>query len=319
MAKHHRVTTAGEVEAVTRREAQAVNMVPLPYSRVAVQHVDFVLNETELKSFLNGKEAWFETDYVVFRRGDDCAVVELTKETRDGMFCRITEISIVSLPDASRWVEDSTVDTGNRSALAAKALALGMTASQTLVVSGLYEHVNFIHRPQPVVIDVFDLSPPDPPRLLDIARRVIADRDLPAIVLNPRVESIPGMVPHLGDQPILFPCGVSQLKAKVNAFYLDERPSRHDWILIGCERSRQIHYHIYGDEPPRIELCPRKLFVGGGAPALMRCCMLKESFELHGEVAVVPWGADLSVVEAAIRALLDLRPRRVGQGSSVPR
>jgi hypothetical protein len=34
----------------------SANVVPLPYSRIAVQHVDFALNETELRSFLRGKE-----------------------------------------------------------------------------------------------------------------------------------------------------------------------------------------------------------------------------------------------------------------------
>ena len=284
-----------------------VNMVPLPYSRVAVQHVDFALNERELKSFLRGKETWFETDYVVFRRGHDCAVTELRKEDREDLFRRITEVGIVSLPHASRWIDDSTVDTGNPSALAEKARALGVAASETLVVNGLYAHVNFIHRPQPTIIDIFDLSPPEPPRLLDMARRVIGNRNFPAIVLNPHIESIPEMVRHLGEKPILFPCGVSQLKAMVRAFYLDERPSRQDWVLVGCERSRQVHCHIYGDEPPRIELCPKKLFVAGDELALMRCCMVESSFELCDNLAIVPWGAELSLIEDAIRALLDRR------------
>lgn len=291
----------------TAQKGRAVNLVPLPYSRVAVQDVDFELNETELKAFLRGKEAWFETDYVVFRRSNDCGVVELRKENRQEMFSKIRDVRIVSLPDTSHWIEDCTVDTGNPSSLAEKARALGITASETLVVSGLYEHVNFIHRPQPTVIDVFDLSPPDPPRLVDMARRVIASRNFPAIVLNPRIESIPAMVPHLNEKPILFPCGISQLKRMVTAVYLDERPDRQDWLLVGCERSRQIHRHVYGDEPSRIELCPKKLFVAGDAPALMRCCMVKGSFELRGNVAVVPWGADLPVVEEAIRALLNSR------------
>lgn len=37
----------------------------------------------------------------------------------------------------------------------------------------------------------------------------------------------------------------------------------------------------------------------------MRCCMVNGSFQLRGKVAVVPWGADLFVVEEAIRALLN--------------
>ena len=285
----------------------SVNMVPLPYSRIAVQHVDFALNESELKSFLRGKEIWFETDYVVFRRGDDCAVAEVQKADREDLFCRITGVGIVSLPNASRWIDDFTVDTGNPSALAEKARALGVAPSETLVVNGLYEHVNFIHRPQPTIINVFDLSPPEPPRLLDMARRVLRNRDFPAVILNPHIQSIPELVGYLGDKPILFPCGISQLKAMAAAFYLDERPNRQDWVLVGCERSRQIHHHIYGDDPPCIELCPKKLFATDGALALMRCCMVERSYKLSGKVATVPWGADLPLIEDAIRALLDLR------------
>jgi hypothetical protein len=124
--------------------AMSVNLVPLPYNRIAVQHVDFALDEAEMKSFLRGKEAWFETDYVVFRRGGDCSIVVVQKEEPKNLFCKITEVGIISLPDASRWIDDFTIDTSNPSALAEKARALGVRPSETLVVNGLYEHVNFI-------------------------------------------------------------------------------------------------------------------------------------------------------------------------------
>ena len=285
-----------------------VNIVPLPYSRIAVQHVDFGLNGSNLRSFLLGKEIWFETDYVVFRQGTDCAIAEVQKAQRKGLqFCEVSEVAIISLPDTSHWIDDFTVDTGNPSALAEKARALGVTASETLIVNGLYEHVNFISRPQPVVIDVFDLSPPEPPRLFDMVQRVLGNRSFPAVVLNPHIQSIPEMVGHLDDKPILFPCGISQLKAMSRAFYLDERPKRQDWVLVGCERSRQIHCHIYGDDAPCIELCPKKLFATDGL-GLMRCCMVEKSFSLVDNVAIVPWGAELSLIEDAIRALLAKYP-----------
>ena len=69
------------------------NLVPLPYSRVAVQHLETDIDEIAIRTFLHHKEVWFETD-----------------------------------------------------------------------------------RPQPFIIDVFDLTPPEPPRLLDMARRVLAHR-----------------------------------------------------------------------------------------------------------------------------------------------
>jgi len=255
---------------------------------------------------LCAKEAYFETDYVVVRRTEQCAVARVHKEHVTGLFSVIEAVDVIAGVDSCRWVDDFTVDTGNPSALAEKARAMGVTASETLVVNGLYEHVNFIHRPQPVVVRVFDLSPPNPPRLLDMARQVVAYRSWPAVLLDAHIQSIPDLVRHLGDTPILFPCGISQLKDITQASYLDERPPRENWVLVGCERSRQIHRHIYGEDCPGIELCPRKLFAMDGSLTLMRCCMVENGFELSGRTAVVPWGADRSIIENAFLALLGI-------------
>jgi hypothetical protein len=283
------------------------NLVPLPYSRVAVLHIETDLDEASIRTFLLHKEAWFETDYVVFRRGRDCAVVKIEQAVPTNSFSLITSVEVLSSPDRTRWIDDAAVDTGNPSALAERARTSGIGVSETLVVNGLYEHVNFIHRPQPLVIEVFDLSPPEPPRLLDMARRVLAYRDFPAIVVNAHVQSIPALARDV-TRPLLFPCGISQLKRTTAGFYLDERPSRQDWTLVGCARSAQIHRHVYGDDCPRIELCPKHLFDDRGGLALMRCCMVEKRVELSGRVAFVPWGADLSLIEEALRALLDLPP-----------
>jgi hypothetical protein len=74
-------------------------------------------------------------------------------------------------------------------------------------------------------------------------------------------------------------------------------------IHVGCERSRHIHRHIYGEDCPSVELCPRHLFDAGDALGLMRCCMVEHKVELSGRVAVVPWGADLPLVKDALASL----------------
>ena len=287
------------------RASDSYNVVPLPYNRVSLQRVDFELDQTSIQNFLCGKEAYYQTDYVVLHRGDECAVAEIAKTNEEDLFCRITHVEVISLPKSSHWIDDPSVDTGIPSALAEKARALGVTASETLVVNGLYEHVNFIYRPRPLVIDVFDVAPPDPPRLLDMTRRVLAYKLFPAMVLNPRIQSIPELVRNLGDKPILFPCGVSQLKGIAQAFYLDERPGRQDWVLVGCERSRRIHRHFYGEDPPRIELCPKRIFANDVSLALMRCCMVENGFEVSGGVAIVPWSVEPPHIEGALQALLN--------------
>ncbi len=72
------------------------NLVPLSYSRVAVQHIETDLDDAAIRTLLRDKEAWFETDYVVFRRGRDCALVEIEKTTPTNSFCRITSVKVLA-------------------------------------------------------------------------------------------------------------------------------------------------------------------------------------------------------------------------------
>src|SRR5215831_15072978 len=75
------------------------NLVPLPYSRIAVQYLEADLDEGAIRAFLRDKEVWFETDYVVFRRGSECAVATIMKTTPRNSFCRIVCVDLLSQPD----------------------------------------------------------------------------------------------------------------------------------------------------------------------------------------------------------------------------
>jgi hypothetical protein len=96
------------------------------------------------------------------------------------------------------------------------------------------------------------------------------------------------------------------LNFEVPTYFLDERPERRNWTMIACERSRQFHCHFYGDEAPRIEMCPRRLAQDDGTPTLLKCCLLEEHIEVEGNWAIVPWGANLAQVEQGLRALVSL-------------
>jgi len=78
---------------------------------------------------------------------------------------------------------------------------------------------------------------------------------------------------------------------------------RGDWLLIGCERSLQFHRHFYGDEPERVDLCPRNRSLGSGL-VLTKCCLMERGLEIDGDTAVVPWGANLDEVREGLRKLL---------------
>ncbi|MCC6189105.1 MAG: hypothetical protein IT318_08715 [Anaerolineales bacterium] len=283
------------------------NLVPLPYRRVSVQPYAGAMTEPALRAHFLGREAYRRTDYVVAQQGEAAAVVAVTAPDRQSLFSPIDSVQVLALPDTCRFVEMPDVDAGNRSALAEAAHRAGVGAASTLVVRGLYGHVNFIHHPDPLVVRVVEVAPPDPPKLFGLAQHVLSYADLPAMRLELERLDLNDLAG--GQQPpaFLVPCrsgGLEGLGAPV--YFLDERPAtRQDWLLIGCERSLQFHRHYYGDEPPRVEMCPRKLAGPRGAATLLKCCLLEFDIELDGLMAVVPWGADLPMVEAALRRLAE--------------
>ena len=281
------------------------NFVPLPYRQVSVQPYHGPMTPEAIVAHLLGKDSYRRTRFVVLEQGPSCAVAAVSRHSEEPLFSPITAVEVVALPDTCHLVTDEAVDVGNASALAAKARALGLGPEATLVVRGLYSHVNFIHRPDPLKIRVVDITPPGTPKLMSMAQKVLAYADdLPALQLEPDyfdLRVLAGQAPTA--EAFLLPCRASGLDFEVPTYFLDERPDRRNWTMIACERSRQFHQHFYGDEAPRLEMCPRRLAQDDGSPTLVRCCLLEEHIEVEGNWAIVPWGATRSQVEEALQTL----------------
>lgn len=300
------MTTAPPNATATRNYRDAVNLVPLPYRRVSVQRHDGPLTEEALVAHFLGREAYRRTDFVVLRGdGGATAVIAITCAERESLFSPITSVELVAGPATCRYVVDPGTDTANRSALAALARQLGVGPDETLVVEGKFDHVNLIHRPAPLVVRIVEVTPPDPPKILEMARHVLSYADLPPIVLEFEPIDVRELCLSVKPAAYLLPCrsgGLDELGAPV--YFLDERPAvREDWTLVGCERSLQFHRHFYGDEPPQVEMCPRVIAGARDEPTLLKCCLLEFHVEAVSAVVAVPWGADLIMVESALRQL----------------
>ncbi len=284
------------------------NLVPLPYRRVSVQPYHGPMTEAALRAHFLGREAYRRTDFVVLRQEAETAIIAISAPDRQSLFSPIESVDVLALPDTCLFAEMPDIDTGNRSSLAEAAHRLGIGSEGTLVVRGKYEHVNFIHHPDPLVIRVVEVAPPDPPKLFGLAQHVLSYADLPPLRLELERIDLNDLAAGHHPPAFLVPCrsgGLDRFSAPV--YFLDERPAtRQDWTLIGCERSLQFHRHYYGDEPPRIEMCPRKLAGNPSAPTLLKCCLLEFDIELDGDAAIVPWGADLPMVEEALRRLTSI-------------
>lgn len=295
-----------------------MNTVPGQYRKVSVARVDVALTVDGLTGHFLGREVYRHTRFVVVRDSHGAtALVEVDKPARGDLFSPVTSVTVRALPGDCVYVVAPDADTGVPSALAAVARDQG-NGARCVVVEGRYDHVSFILDPAPVRVRVGDVVPPMPAKLVDQARRVLdLAEDLAPVELVPEVVDMADLARAGGQgraDHYLLPCRASGFELDgAQVSFLDERPPRADWTLIGCERSRSIHQWFYGDLPAGpIETCPRKLFTGPG-PLLTKCCLLENENCTDGDTVVVPWGASLDLVRQAVTDL-----SRTGEPSWAP-
>ncbi len=274
---------------------------------VSVTDVDVPLDEGSLRSLLLGREVFFETQYAALRRGDDIALVTVQKEPVDTLFSRVTGLTVLATPDQVAWVNSPDTDTTNVTALALAARSQSRPGIRAYLIEGRYNQVNFIWEPSLLPVTVRDLVPPNPPKLFTLAQQVVAfDPDLPPIDLILDAVDVRRLAKENPATNYLLPCRGSDVDVGVATDFLDTHPpERHDWVLIGCQLSRQIHEHFYGDEPKCVETCPlRRADAPPTELALGRCCLIGPgSVDDAAGFAAVTWGGSLADIRRALRLL----------------
>jgi hypothetical protein len=280
------------------------NLVPGRYRSVSVTTVTVALTEASLRAHFVGREAYRRTEFLVVRRGAETALLRVAGPAAadDPLFRPIEAVELLAGPAECACVVRPEVDTGVPSQLAR--VAAELPGARCVVVQGRYEHVNFVLDPVPVEIAVVEVSPPRPPKLVDQLERVLAvAEDLPPVVLRPRVlDLVEDVAGGRTAAHWLFPCRGSGAAPDGRVSYLDERPPRSDWVLVGCARSRELHRWFYGDLPSVVEMCPRVLAGEVTVPTITKCCLQEEGIVRDGQLVTVPWGASLEEIRGGLEA-----------------
>ncbi len=286
------------------------NMTSSPYRGLSVQEAEIPLTVASVTAFLVGREVYRRTEYLLLCNGESRALVRVEKESEDDLFVRVSGCEILAEPDELLWIDSPDTDVGNATALARAAAAHRRDGVKAYVVHGMFEHVNFILYPTPLRIRLTEVVPPFPPKLLVMAEQAIAfDEDLPPIEIELDALDITEQASAHPAAVHLLPCRGSGAELGGPVEFLDTRPAqRGDWLMLGCERSAQFHRHFYGDEPQRVDICPRARAVHPSEPTLTKCCLLERGVEMRDGAAVVPWGANLDEVRTALRLLAGLPP-----------
>jgi hypothetical protein len=300
------------------------NVVPSAYRQVSLADVDFPITESALVGHFLGRECYRRTRFIVVRNGHAHALIEValalpSRADADldvPLFAPAVDVTVLSLPDETVFVQRPEVDTGVPSQLAT--VATEHPEARCIVVEGRYHHVSFLLDPAPLVVRVLEVVPPAPAKLVDQARRVLEmAEDLPPMVLLPELVDLEALAP--AGVEVLLPCrGSGAAVDGAATWYLDERPDHRPWFLVGCHRSREIHRWFYGEDAPYADICPRQLAMQHrDGVVLTKCCLLEDRIEVEraagvgplGEVpghrVVVPWGASLDQVRTALRTLAE--------------
>lgn len=269
---------------------------------VSMHDVDFTIDEESIARLMDGWTAYVRTEFLVLRNGDDYAVLELHKQNEKGLFRKLESYEIVSLPEDTVFHEDPSLDVLNTPALAG---IQSMYLGKCVVVRGMFSHINFIKDLEPQRLMVIDNVPPSPAKLGVLVDIALGSGfiDHP-IVKEERIIDMADKVTEVETEAVMFPCRVSNLRADMPFYFLDDAPElKDDVTLIGCHLSKRIYASLYGDDDvPFINVCPAD-FVDPDVKTIVKCCKVKNGHEIDGNVIRVPWGATVPEVVDAINDL----------------
>ncbi len=286
-------------------------MFPDHCKEVSVKKVDFSLTPGDILGNIKGKKAYKRTRFIALNNEDEWAIVQIEKDRESDLFGTITNVEVLSLPQSTIYYEDSEINVLSPTMMAEKAEELGC---KTLIVKGKFEHVSFINNEEIRPLMVYEVVPPDPPKLIELVNEALHSENVKVPVrMVPHIQNLNDLAKMSEKDIIIFPCQASQLKDERKTLYLDELPEISDRdlsnvVLIGCDLSLRVFREHYGVDPEFYNFCPKKRSEEDDPEikTLTKCCQVREGYVISGNTASVPWGATQREIEDAIIHLLDL-------------
>ena len=272
---------------------------------VSVREVGFDLTPDAIASEMDCWKAYAKCEYLVLRKDDSFAVLRVKKENAVGLFKKVTDYEILSLPEDTDYVHDETIDVLNVPSLA---LIQSEHPGRAVVIEGMFSHIVYIKDLEPLILNVVDSIPPSPSKLGVLVRKALDSDfiDLPIIVHEETIDMC-SKVSEVRTEGVMFPCKVSGITTDRPTYFLDNDPElKHEVTLIGCNLSKRIFESLYRFTPEFINVCPADNIRTKGK-TIVKCCKVKEGHIIEGDVVKVPWGATVPEIVDAIKDLFSVQ------------
>jgi hypothetical protein len=265
---------------------------------VAVRDCDDLISRP-----LPGELVYFSSRYIVLFWQEQAAIYEVNSNG-EGVIRSISVVNkIADFTETS--VYEQKVDIFNRSLLIKEAKRLCKPPIKAVVFQGFDLHWTFVYDPDlnsVVEIEIFDITPPDPPYLVTLIKKlddagIFGDL---SVRFKPIVQDLRKL--NVGS---IFPCSA----AGIGSRHLN-RPGvqiEEGSVLVGCDMSRQVLEEQFPGSTFEFEnICPTKT-IRPHKSFIAKCCRSArvgpiELFGIQGHV--VHWGANPYEVASAIRDLV---------------
>jgi len=249
-----------------------------------------------------GERVYFSSHYVLLFWQGKVAVYELELEG-NGLIRTISKAKRIA-GFAETLMHRRKTDIFNRSRLIAVATRLCKPPIKAVVYQGFDLHWTFVYDPDlasVTEIEVFDVSPPDPPYLITLIKKL----DTAGIFGDLSVRFTP-VIQDLRSArgATIYPCSASGIGSN----YLNNRDIHigEHAVLLGCDISKQVlEARVRGLEFEHVNMCPTKT-IRPRKPFIAKCCKSARvgPTQLFGQKGyVVHWGANPYEVVSAVRDL----------------
>jgi hypothetical protein len=266
---------------------------------VGVRHCDDQISRPAA-----GEQIYFSSRYLVLFWQEKAAIYEVFSDG-DGLIRSISAVNKIA-GFAETSVYKKKIDIFNRSRLIKIATRLCKPPTKAIIFQGFDLHWTFVYDPDlnsVTEIEVFDISPPDPPNLVTLIKKlenagVFGDL---SVRFTPVVQDLRRL-----NAGTIFPCSASGIG--LNHLNRPNVQIGQDSVLVGCDISRQVlEARFQGLSFEHENICPTKT-IRPQKPFIAKCCRSARvgPIELSGlKGYIVHWGASPYEVVSAIRDLVN--------------